>query len=360
MENSILPSDEHLTSASDVLIIGDNEPIKVLKVSDAQKESIDGARILAAAIQMFNAADILGKVKQGAEYIVQVPAKYQAQLQTGALEMMHGEKSGKTWATIVRKLANGKQEIVCNCPITEQMRYQGNAVQGLTNTFHDLYMQQKLAELSDQVKQVYEAVQRIEQGQMDDRIGKLLSGRDDIILALENEDADGRNRELELARSKISEARRQIGESFKSCVKAFRPIPRSKMGRTFREVLSPRTNYMQRKDEEFNKLQEYYEFYLRATQLLAWSYAVVGDCKRANTVFEQAVSFLRTIDFRHVETLDYIYPAKSMEDAFYHKTTAYIETERRICLEEAKPYEYIQLVVSADELKEVIDDGKAI
>ncbi len=36
--------------------------------------------------------------------------------------------------------------------------------------YHNLYMQQKLAELSEQVQEVYDAVLRIEQGQMDDRI----------------------------------------------------------------------------------------------------------------------------------------------------------------------------------------------
>lgn len=147
-------------------------------------------------MQLLSAVDIIGKIQKGAEFIVQVPAQYQAELQAGALEMMHGAKSGKTWATLVRKLADGKQEIVCNCPITEQMRLQGNPVQNLSGVYQNLYMQQKLAELSEQVQEVYDAVLRIEQGQMDDRIGKLISGRNDAMRALENPKSEAREREL--------------------------------------------------------------------------------------------------------------------------------------------------------------------
>lgn len=203
--------------------------------------------------------------------------------------MMHGSKSGKTWATLVRKLADGKQKIVCNCPITEQMRVQGNSIQNLSGVYQNLYMQQKLAELSEQVQDVYDAVFRIEQGQMDDRIGKLISGHNDAMRALENPKSEARERELELARSKISEAQSQIGQVFKSRIEDFKPIPESKIARRVKEILSPSTSYMKKCDEEFNKLQEYFEFYLRATQLLAWSHSIVGDTDRAKIVFEQSI-----------------------------------------------------------------------
>lgn len=59
-------------------------------------------------------------------------------------------------------------------------------------------------------------------------------------------------------------------------IEDFKPIPESKLARRFKEILSPSTSYMKKRDEEFSKLQEYFEFYLRATQLLAWSHSVVG------------------------------------------------------------------------------------
>ena len=360
MPNEIVPdrSNALMLEPDSIIPTGDNT-VKVLRLSHHDKKH-DYMKMLAAAVQLFSAVDIIGKIQKGAEFIVQVPAQYQAELQAGVLEMMHGSKSGKTWATLVRKLADGKQEIVCNCPITEQMRVQGNPIQNLSRVYQNLYMQQKLAELSEQVQDVYDAVLRIEQGQMDDRIGKVISGRNDAMRALENPKSEARERELELARSKISEAQSQIGQVFKSRIEDFKPIPESKIARRVKEILSPSTSYMKKCDEEFNKLQEYFEFYLRATQLLAWSHSIVGDTDRAKIVFEQSISFLRTINFGNVRTLDYIYPKKSMDDAFYHQSIPYLKAEETVCLDEARPYEFVQITVLSEDLEEVLADVKAV
>ncbi len=333
-----------------------DESVKVLRLSHRDKNP-DYGKMVGAAVQLLSAADIIGKVQKGVEFVVQVPAKYQAALRSGTLEMLHGAESGKTWATVVRKLANGKNEFVCNCPITEQMRVQGNPVQGIAGAYQNLYMQQKLAELSEQVQLVYDTVLRIEQGQMDDRIGKLISGKNDMMLALENDDPAARKREMELARSKISEAQAQIGQVLKSRIEAFQPIPESTWGRRFKEILSPTTSYMKKRNEEFDKLQDYYDFYLRATQLLAWTHTVVGEVSRAETVFKQAIAFLRTIDFSKATTLDHIYPRGTMEDAFYHQPVPYFQTEQVACLNEARPYDFVQITVSGEELKEAIENG---
>lgn len=360
MPNGIVPhNDTALVQSPETIIPVYDETVKVLRLSHRDKDP-DFKTLLAAAVQMFSAADIIGKIQKGTEFIVQVPAQYQAELQAKTLEMMHGSKSGKTWATLIRKLPDGKQEIVCNCPITEQMRVQGSPIQNLSGVYQNLYMQQKLAELSEQVQEVYDAVLRIEQGQMDDRIGKLISGRNDVQRALGNPRSEARERELELARSKISEAQSQIGQVFKSRIEDFKPIPKSKLERRLKEILSPSTSYMKKRDEEFGKLQEYFELYLRATQMLAWSHSAVGDTERAKIVFEQSVFFLRTINFRNVRTLDYIYPPNSMDDAFYHQSVPYLKAEETVCLDEARPYEFVQITVSSDDLEEALADGETV
>ena len=334
-----------------------DESVKVLRLSP-EKESKDYGRMLAAAIQLFSAADILSKIQKHMEYVVQVPAQFQDALNSGALEMMHGSKSAKTWATLVRQLADGKQEIVCNCPVVEKALVQGNPIQDIAGTFQNLYMQQKLAEISKQIQEVYNVVLRIEQGQMDDRIGKLISGKHDVLLALKNPDPAARERELELARSKISEGKDQIGQIFKSRVEQFKAIPKNVWLQRLREVISFSTDYRRSCDEEYKKLQEYYEFYLKATQLLAWSYSVAGDTERAEMVFKQSMDFLRSIQYKKIQTLEYIYSDDNMEDAFYHSPISYFRAEQTACLDEAKPYELVQITVTGEKLMEVIENGR--
>ena len=341
------------------LIPAEGGPFKVLRLSRDNNKgtSNDFRRLLAAVVQMFSAADLFGKIQTGIEYVVQVPAEYKADLASGALEMLHGQESGKTWATIVRKLESGKNEIVANCPIAEEMRVKGNPIQDMAGVYQNLYMQQKLNELSDQIKEVYEAVKRIEQGQTDDRIGILMSGRDDMILALKNPDDVERKQEIIEARSKISEAQHRIGQVFKSRIEDFASIHKNPVVHVLREIASIRTNYMTKRDEDFQRLQEYFELYLRATEYLASSYLAVNDITRADMVYQQARSFLLSINYERVQTLDYIYPKGSMADAFYHCTEQYIEDEQQLCLEEAKPYDFIQITVNGDFLKEVVENG---
>jgi len=344
------------------LIPAEGTRFKVLRLSRDNNRGTgnDFRRMLAAAVQMFGAADIFSKVQAGVEYVVQVPAEYQADLASGVIEMLHGKESGKTWATLVRKLENGKNEIVANCPIIEEMRAKGNPVQDMTGVYQNLYMQQRLAELSAQVEEVFEVVKRIEQGQTDDRIGKLISGRDDMQRALHNPDKAGKLREIELARDEISEAQGQIGQVFRSRVENFKPVKRSRVIRDLRIFLSLRANYESKLDEEFHRLEDYFDFYLRATELLASSYTIVGDLTRADMVYQQARNFLQSIDFRRLRTLDNIYPKGTMLDCFYYQAPQFIEDEKQLCLEEAKPYDFVQITVPGGYLKEVVENGQEI
>ena len=206
MNQEIIPISDNALAQQAVDALG--KPVESAKVLCVSRETpnFDFGRALARAAQLLNAEETIRHIQKGIQYVVQVPLEHQVEIKSGVLEMMHGESSGKTWATLVRKLANGKNEIVCNCPIVEQKTLQGNPLQSMTDAYQNLYMQQKLAELSKQVEEVYKVCLRIEQGQTDDRIGVLESGRDDVRRALMRSPGEQRNTEMSVARSKISTA----------------------------------------------------------------------------------------------------------------------------------------------------------
>lgn len=336
------------------------EPISGAKVLSVNRSTphIDFSQMLARAVQLLNVGDTISKIQKGIQYVVQVPVEHQAELASGAIELMHGAKSGKTWSTLVRKLENGKNEIVCNCPVVGQNVVNGNPVQKLTDAYQNMYMQQKMAELSAQIKEVYDVCLRIEQGQTDDRIGLLESGREDVVRAMMRKPGTQRDMELAAARSKISTAQHQIGENFKSRLAAFSGIPERHFGRIAREIFAPRTDYMKRKDAEFEQLQDYFEFYLKATQLLASSYAMCGDIEQAYDVYKAAKEFLQSLDFSKLQTFRYVHSESKMRDTIAYCATEYVETNCTMCLEEAKPYDYVTISVSGDELMEVLENGR--
>lgn len=84
------------------------------------------------------------------------------------------------------------------------------------------------------------------------------------------------------------------------------------------------------------------------------------NSREGGDIPSQSISFLRTINFGNVRTLDYIYPKKSMDDAFYHQSILYLKAEETVCLDEARPYEFVQITVLSEDLEEVLADVKAV
>jgi len=56
------------------IIPEDDESVKALRMTHRDKGP-DFGRMLAAAVQLLNAADVIGKVQKGIEFVVQVPTE---------------------------------------------------------------------------------------------------------------------------------------------------------------------------------------------------------------------------------------------------------------------------------------------
>ena len=70
-------------------------------------------------------------LRQGKQFVVDVPVHVQAGLKSGKYSMLHGEDSGKTWAIVVEKIPGEKDRIVANCPIPKRSA-RGNLIKTTT------------------------------------------------------------------------------------------------------------------------------------------------------------------------------------------------------------------------------------
>ena len=85
--------------------------------------------------------------------------------------------------------------------------------------------------------------------------------------------------------------------------------------------------------------------------------AICGNLEAAEQTFRLSESTIQSIDFSKIKTIRYQH--KALTDMFYSAPVGYIATERNICLEEAKHYDYIALEVSGEKLLEALENGKA-
>ena len=64
-------------------------------------------------------------------------------------------------------------------------------------------------------------------------------------------------------------------------------------------------SYLDKRDNEYDEIQEYFDLYLQATRMLAGSYAVIGDTENAQRVFDMSVDKIKGIDYSKLKTIEY-------------------------------------------------------
>lgn len=205
------------------------------------------------------------------------------------------------------------------------------------------------------VERTYRVVEQIKHGQMDDRIGLLEAGKNGLILAMSMPEGEERNHQIDSSRQNLLVAQAQIEKTLERRAGEFEPLPKAAPARFMREVIH--SGYLAEKRRDVQEMQDYYDLYLQATKLLAASYALCGNLETAEQTFRLSESTIRSIDFSKVETIRYQH--KGLTDMFYSAPAGYIATERDVCLEAAKHYDYVALEVSGEKLLEVLGNGQA-
>ncbi len=323
----------------------------VLSISE-DTEGIDFGDILNKLLQYANIAISVENIEKTTEYVVQIPVKYQKAFEAGELLLNQKKATGEFLPTLYKLLDNGKREIVCNLPIKQQEFVQGNPIEGIVISYQNLAIQQQLSELSDLMHETLSAVERVEQGQVDDRIGHLKAGYNLIADAM-NTNGEERKNGIERGRQEIIIAQQQFLQSLISSVSRFDPIPESHIKQFRTELVHPGT--LRGKDKEFNRIQTYFELYLLATKLIAESYIVCGQTEQAERELQRAEMEMEGIDFSAVKTLKYIHPDDS--DMLYYHAADYIAAEREDILSVAQEYDTISLKISGEKLLEVLGNG---
>lgn len=339
---------EELVSKNDLLTVNENG-LKVAKINAAEHRT-GVQNVLGQLAGMLDLTSVVAGMKKGTQFVVQVPTHLQVGLDSGKYSMMQG-KTGQTWATIVEKLPNGKNNIIANCPIKEEALYRGNAIQDLSQSLCNIQMQSQMAALAQKVEETYDAIIRVEKGQQADRRGQLAAGRNGIIHALKMKDPENRKISIANARQSLLEAQGKIGEVLKDRVADFKPIPQTESGRWVWEFLH--NSFLDKQDDEYDYIHSCFVYYLQATQLVAESYAVCDEMESAESVFDECGRFLCGLDYEKVRTILYSHQNRKREELFCENIIESVARERKSCLETIKAYDLIEIAVEREELLEV-------
>ena len=320
--------------------------------------NIDYKGIVNKVCQYIDVADVLTKVKKGVEYVVEIPLEFQGGFESGDYWMMENSKTGKMFPTLMEIGENGRNKIVSPLSVKKKSFVEGNPTKDITNNYHNLYMQQQMNELIGLVESTLQTVERIEHGQMDDRIALLEAGKQGFILALSQKDDASRSTAMLNAINNITIAQNQIYETFKRRVSEFEPLPKSAFVRFLREASTP-GSYLDKKDNEYDEINEYYGLYLQATRMLAGAYVMSGDVENAKKVFDMSIGKTKQLDYSKLRTIEYAHKGSDFEK-IYENASDFLIEEKRICLEDAKEYDCLSITISGDKLLEEFENEETI
>lgn len=325
------------------------------------KKNQNGADLKGILVRLSQYADIghtLTHIEKMKQYVVQVPLKYQKPFDDGVYFLNHNKKTGVMWPSLMEVKDSGRWNFVDNLPIVEQKLVRGNPMHEISMNFYNLALQEQMASISEAVERTYKVVERIEHGQMDDRIALLYSGREQIETAMILNDPEEKKRAISLGRKSLIDAKYQLGMTLKRRIEEFEPIPDRRLAQCW--LAFWKKGIFDRRDNEFQEMQDYYALYLEATKLLAVSYVVTGEIEAANKAFSDSAEFMNTISFGNAKTIQYIHETEEIQDRFVYHPVDYIEAEQEDADEYAKEYDYMIIEATGEELMEVLESDKEV
>ena len=253
-----------------------NGKILYRKVFDVRSNTpyINYKHVLNKVCQYIDFTAVVSKVKKDVKYIIEIPVEFQGSFESGEYRMMENSKTGGTSSTLMEIGEDGRNKIVSRLSVKKKSFVEGNPINDIINNYHNLYMQQQMNDLIGLVESTLQKVERIEHGQIDERIALLEAGKQGFILALSKKDDDSRSTEMIDAINNITIAQNQIYETLKRQLSEFEPLPKSAIVRFLKEV-SSHGSYLDKKNNEYDEINEYYSLYIQATRMLAGAYVMI-------------------------------------------------------------------------------------
>ena len=149
----------------------------------------------------------------------------------------------------------------------------------LGNSLSNLYLQQQMSEIIEQLENLNSTIQRVERGQLDDRIGLYLSAKQQFLEALNIENENLRQITLANAVKSANDARFQLMQSASSNVKL---------------IVQPTKKKTKTTDELLNNIRESMQYVNEATQLCISAYSVHNEVKAQIAVLQSYQNFIET------------------------------------------------------------------
>ncbi len=242
--------------------------------------NINNANISKALTTVFQQADLgadfIRHLQRGKVYLAEIPKKIQPDFDEGKVKFMTLKETGEQVSELVgpNNFGTRSHMIIKDADIVH------------SNIPHDLAtiaMQQQLAQMAAVLDEVRSRLIEMQQTYDESLLGELRGMRDLLAQVQTVKDLETQRDLIKGAIVNLNSTRGKITERLIAEMKKMPEVPASAFRRVFRTFW--KEGYRDNVVSGYEKIQELFGYYLAASQLLAYAYALIGEEQVYETVF---------------------------------------------------------------------------
>jgi len=311
-------------------------------------ENINEANISKALIAIFGqvelSADVIKYIQRGTVYLAEVPKKLQKDFIGGRLKFME-KSTGEMVGEIVGPNNFGNRGHVI---IKDAGVFHSNIPHDLTT----IAMQQQLKQMAAVLDEVRSRVVELQKTYDGSLLGELRGMRDQLAQVQSIDDLENQRDLVKGAITQLNLTRGKITDRLIEEMKKIPEVPRSGLSRLIKTITHE--GFRERVVSGYEKTQELFGYYLTASELLAYAYALLGESGTYENIFSPDGELLMDSSLENLKQSEKILGI--CDERWYSSPNKYLGRIKREAQKVflSKP-ESITIEITGDQIMEAIE-----
>ncbi len=164
-----------------------------------------------------------------------------------------------------------------------------------------------------------------------------------------------RNEALANAREHIVVGKNQIAKQIQRELGSFPCVPDKKL-KQFLMGMRHTNNFFDHLDGRVVKLQVLFNLYNDAVRMLAGTFVIQDEKEVALKIFEEAKSYVGSLDYSNVKTIEHVHQEEKLDDWFFNNEVEMVEMHEEL-VEHVGLVEAFEINFTGEQLLEVCKHG---
>lgn len=286
------------------------------------------------------------------DYIVKIPNYIKEGLRTGKYVLLKKRETGEYLASVMQT-KDGKKSILANLTLTERTVVDEKYIQNMSDGMFNMVLQQQYQQISYQLTEVLEVINRIEKNQLYEKTGAI-KGAMRLLEDASRKRPEERAIDIGNARQTLYTTICTIQDILQERVEGFEPVPESKF-MIHVKFYSGLKDYQEMKENEYNNIKTFLDYYVLGIRLLAYADYLEGHDEKIPEEFSKCATYLTGLDLSGIKSLENFYTRGRLSLEWFNRPQEYVDDIGKnfikIC---HRDYDGIEIKLSGKELLEVL------